>query len=987
MKSYAELEKKLAAEAKAREAAKPLKIRLSLASMKSDKAKKESLEVEVEEEKKPEEVEPEPEKPPKRKSIYLGMTPKQVFTGFYSDSNKRLKRTVYDGALRIPPGALEIVRNAIQELRPGALEGLETKFNLPDLDSTLRPSLDPALSSKFTVTELNAGKNGTTIVTARRLVPPQVRPERIRGGGEDVEMEDVSKAPQDVPNNITVQPQTSVNPPTTAAYSNATPSAPAITLAQPANPAPVTAPSPAVATTPATGQTAPATVPTFTQNQKSTPVAPVAPAQVAAAANNVQKQSIPVTVVTAAAVPIPNPTPVPVVAAPPAQAPAPVTVAPVDTTVQPPVPVQNHQPTPVPAVAAPAPVPATAVAPVQAPIQTTSVILNPLSQVITNAAPKQQAAPAPIAVVTAATAMSTFQNQQPVVQRPTVPSALPSQGTVNAVQNQQVAQAPTPAVAAVTAQPLLTRPLAAAPSVAPVPVPTLTKVVGTPLLATAHDPQAAFKPPQATLPQTLTPMQLAQQGSTSLSTPSVQPGVQTGVVGQGSVTAPAPSTPSTQTPIASSSSVGAGQNPASLRQAPLPTGPITIQQSKTPVILSTVPVAAPALPTTTGSNANVIAAPASSPAPAPSPAPASSPAPSPAPKPRPEPKPVGATISDVAAQKKLSKKALAKEEREEEEKPLSGEQEPTTILPSWYDSNAVSKVEKTVLPEWFNKSAVHRTEETYIVARERILKVARKSAAKYLTATSVRRCVPGDAGSIMRLHRFLVTWGFINGSAIGDSAPLQVTKETPPESIPASEKKWSAQMTIALGLAVDEFSSRKRQLDDGAEDKIHIDWDGVAKKVGGKMTPDDCYQKFLSTDFSDNQSVSSNVKIVDMSATAEDTSREDLIADLIDGVKPQVAQVVIDAALNATNGDVSTAKRAAVLGAISSQAVERAQKEEAATSHILQQILDLRMAKLENRLSLLDDLEGMLDAERVALELERRDLYTNRCRHWFNADT
>jgi SWI/SNF related-matrix-associated actin-dependent regulator of chromatin subfamily C len=32
---------------------------------------------------------------------------------------------------------------------------------------------------------------------------------------------------------------------------------------------------------------------------------------------------------------------------------------------------------------------------------------------------------------------------------------------------------------------------------------------------------------------------------------------------------------------------------------------------------------------------------------------------------------------------------------------------------------------------------------------------------------------------------------------------------------------------------------------------------------------------------------------------------------------------------------------------------------------------------------MLDDVEGILEAEKVALELERRDLYTARCRHWF----
>ena len=52
-------------------------------------------------------------------------------------------------------------------------------------------------------------------------------------------------------------------------------------------------------------------------------------------------------------------------------------------------------------------------------------------------------------------------------------------------------------------------------------------------------------------------------------------------------------------------------------------------------------------------------------------------------------------------------------------------------------------------------------------------------------------------------------------------------------------------------------------------------------------------------------------------------------------------------------------------------------------SSILSQLVNKRMEKLENRMAMIDDIEGILDAEKVALELERRDLYTARCRHWY----
>lgn len=313
--------------------------------------------------------------------------------------------------------------------------------------------------------------------------------------------------------------------------------------------------------------------------------------------------------------------------------------------------------------------------------------------------------------------------------------------------------------------------------------------------------------------------------------------------------------------------------------------------------------------------------------------------------------------------------------------PLYGEQELTTMLPSWYNKNTASDVEKTLLPEWFNNSADHRTESSYVETREKIIDEARQSSSKYLTWTAVRRCVAGDAGSIMRLHEFLVTWGFINGSAIGDNAPLQVTDET----LDSANTVWYPEMKNLLCIAVSRWS-RKRKLDSESIERLEIDWDAVSKEVGNGATPAECYKIFLSTDFS-HLGEGDSVKLPNISNSQKDMTQETFISELIDGVQPSVAKAVINAALDASDGDVKMAQNASIVGAIASKVAQRAREEESATVHILEEILDLRMAKLENRLSLLDDLEVMLDAERMALELERRDLYTRRCRHWFNADS
>lgn len=675
----------------AAEAVKPttLKIRLSLSSKngKGKKSEKEDQKV----------VEaPVPEKR-KRAPEHFGMQPKQIFTGFYSDSNKRLKKTVFNGMLRVPPFTTALVKDAIKNVESNGFTGLDSKFNLPDVQEMLRPSLDPALASSFLITSLRAGNAGTTRVTSGPLTSI-VGGKRIRGGGEgDVPMEDVSQ-------------------------------------------------------------------PVLEQQQ------PPLPQQ--------------------------NPT------------------APESVKVSPPNPVQLE---------------------VQA--------RNPV-------------VPQPMEVANSSQPQSKKKEEKPLVPQPMEVSVVNPAKDVSA----------------------------SARNIAPVAKPV----------------------------------------------------------------APLP-----QAPVIHARAIP--QAPATPLRAPLYTMP------KSPIMpLETASVNVPQLSVQQpNTNANTKS-------------------PAPVPVPSTDTKKADVT-NNVAVIKPLPPTTAAVKEK----KPLSGEQEKTIELPSWYNAKTVSGFEKSLLPEWFNNSSDHRTESSYIVARGRILDVARRSSNKYLTSTAVRRCVVGDAGSIVRLHEFLVTWGFINGSAIGDNAPLQVISEV---SSPTSEVKWTLQMSDLLGVAVTNFS-KKKKLEGDVIERLEIDWESISEQVGGGVSPSECYQKFLSTDFSEIGGNGDKVKVANVSPCKDEATREDLIADLIDGVKPSVAKAVVDAALIATDADISTAQKAAVLGAISSKAVERAREEEASTSRILQEILDLRMARLENRLSLLDDLEGMLDAERMALELERRDLYTNRCRFWFNSDS
>jgi hypothetical protein len=111
-----------------------------------------------------------PKKAVKRKSESVGMQPRQVFTGYYSENGSKIRRTVFDGALHIPPATVNLVREAIKSVG-GEISNLSTfSEQLPSIGNLLRPSEDPAFANNFLVTELRAGNAGSTLVTARRVV-------------------------------------------------------------------------------------------------------------------------------------------------------------------------------------------------------------------------------------------------------------------------------------------------------------------------------------------------------------------------------------------------------------------------------------------------------------------------------------------------------------------------------------------------------------------------------------------------------------------------------------------------------------------------------------------------------------------------------------------------------------------------------------------------------------------------------------------------
>lgn len=340
---------------------------------------------------------------------------------------------------------------------------------------------------------------------------------------------------------------------------------------------------------------------------------------------------------------------------------------------------------------------------------------------------------------------------------------------------------------------------------------------------------------------------------------------------------------------------------------------------------------------------------------------------------------------------------------------------------AWFRKDRPSDLEMTVLSEWFDGSAPHRTPESYIESRNSIISMSQQLGHnRYITATMARKAIPGDVGSIIRLHSFLTTFALINEDAINDTAPTpfsfipKVWKEN--SKIIPVEDPWSDDSICnCLLSAVVSQSHKKQKTNETAVSGI--DWTEVAKEVGRGVLPSDCERKFLSLNI---ESVTADLNddslSTDMPMTFDETNvntdqnlarsvsgrdsfsikrsiKREFIEDIVSKCSSKVVSAVTTAALDAvlassrdkeaTHDNLQQAQDAGVLGVIVSQSANEARSQEDYVSRLLSEIVELRMQKLENRMALLDDVEGMLEAERVTLELERRDLYTARCRHWF----
>jgi hypothetical protein len=325
--------------------------------------------------------------------------------------------------------------------------------------------------------------------------------------------------------------------------------------------------------------------------------------------------------------------------------------------------------------------------------------------------------------------------------------------------------------------------------------------------------------------------------------------------------------------------------------------------------------------------------------------------------------------------------------------------------PDWYKTDMVSSLERGVLSEWFDGSAKHRTEQSYLEIREKIIEMSiTMGSDHFLTGTMIRRTIPGDAGSLLRLHAFLTSYGFVNQNSINESTPTPMVLIKRPKVNHKADWENNEIMKVKLMHAVVEQTRRLQEPSYKDTNDVIIDWDDVALSVGNNVTASECERQFLTMSIVPQETKQDESVTPDgLSVAADDIQHSDnnigsfhskvkqeLLSDIVNSVDSAVIHSVLNAALSSVSNTTSSnsnnlqhAQNASLFGLMVHNVAEGVQLKEQQILTIMSEMIDLRMKKLESRLQLLDDVEDMLEAERVALELERRDLYTARCRHWF----
>jgi hypothetical protein len=100
------------------------------------------------------------------------------------------------------------------------------------------------------------------------------------------------------------------------------------------------------------------------------------------------------------------------------------------------------------------------------------------------------------------------------------------------------------------------------------------------------------------------------------------------------------------------------------------------------------------------------------------------------------------------------------------------------VIPScsqWFEFDKIHEIEQESLSEFFCGKYPSKTPESYKEYRNFMIKLYRENPSGYLSATTCRRHLAGDACAIIRLHAFLELWGLINFNVDPFQKPHKIT--------------------------------------------------------------------------------------------------------------------------------------------------------------------------------------------------------------------
>lgn len=220
----------------------------------------------------------------------------------------------------------------------------------------------------------------------------------------------------------------------------------------------------------------------------------------------------------------------------------------------------------------------------------------------------------------------------------------------------------------------------------------------------------------------------------------------------------------------------------------------------------------------------------------------------------------------------------------------------TIVLPSyssWFDIEKIHSIEQESMPEFFQNVNKNKTPEIYVRYRNFMINSYRLNPNDYLSFTAVRRNLIGDAGALLRVHKFLNKWGLINYQVNPETRPEPVEPPytgdfvvdldtprgmfpfesyKPPSSLPDLEKVKDILKPEASRIKSEEAPDgeplHKKQkilkpdLDQGWDEKsleklvegvskFKNDWYRIAEYVGNGKTPNECIIRFLQLPIED----------------------------------------------------------------------------------------------------------------------------------------